>query len=300
MIIRHWAPLRVALIWLMLLLLVPLSHAQGPSRPAAQMRLLDLKTASTVLLADIVPALAQTDLVIIGESHGNREHHLAQLTIIQALHGSGVPMAIGLEMFQRRDQPVLDQWVAGTLSEQEMIQAFLRNWGDKWPAYRDIFIYCRDHGLPMIGLNVPRAITRKVAQQGFASLTREELGLLPPIVCRIDPEYEAFLRRFVSGHGHGEVFTRFCEAQLVWDTAMAVHALEFLQQRPQYAMVMLAGSVHAWKHAVPEQMQRLAPRITVTSITPEVPMHMHDSEVTVDDTDFLILISSRENGKPGP
>ena len=177
-------------------------------------RLLDLRSLKEVTLAETLPRLAGADLVLVGESHGTAAHHGAQLAVIRALHESGDAVCVGLEMFQRREQSVLDRWVGGGMSEGEMEAAFLRNWGVEWPAYREVFLYCRDRGIPMAGLNVPREITRKVARQGFGALTPEEIGLLPPIACSVDPAYEAFLRGFTGSDGHQGAFERFCEAQL--------------------------------------------------------------------------------------
>lgn len=273
-----------AIITALLLTLFP-----AASQPRQELRLWDLLHSQATTLSEAITPMSGVDLLIVGESHGNPRHHAAQLAIVSALHTAGTPVAVGLEMFQHRDQQVLDDWVAGKIPEREMIQAFTRNWGVMWTAYRDIFIFCRDHDVPVVGLNVPREITRKVARQGFASLTREELGLLPPIVCRIDPEYEAFLRRFVGSDGHAGAFERFCEAQLVWDAAFAVHALDFLKNQPDHTLVVLTGSVHAWKPAMPFQVRRLAPQIRQVSIVPDIPAHMDRLDITFKDADYLIL-----------
>lgn len=272
-----------------ILLAALLTVFPGTSRAGEDLRLWDLNHSQATTLSKALPALSSADLLIVGESHGNSRHHAAQLSIVKALHASGMSVAVGLEMFQQREQDVLDNWVAGAIPESEMVQAFTQNWGIQWPAYRDIFIYCRDHGVPMVGLNVPREITRKVARQGFVSLAREELGLLPPIVCRIDPDYEAFLRRFVGSDGHAGAFERFCEAQLVWDAAFAVHALDYLKNQPRHTMIVLTGSVHAWKPAMPFQIQRLAPQIQYISILPDIPAHMDRLDITANDADYLIL-----------
>ncbi|WP_084604564.1 ChaN family lipoprotein [Desulfonatronum thioautotrophicum] len=271
------------------LLAIFLAVFPASPRAAEELRLWDLNHSRATTLSEILPVLSSVDLLIVGEAHGNPRHHAAQLTIINEMHASRTTIAVGLEMFQQREQQVLDDWVAGAIPESEMNRAFTRNWGNLWPAYQDIFIYCRDHGIPMVGLNVPREITRKVARQGFASLTREELGLLPPIVCRIDPEYEAFLRRFVGTDGHAGAFERFCEAQLVWDAAFAVHALDYLKNQPDHTMIVLTGSVHAWKPAMPFQVHRLAPQIRQASIVPDIPAHMDRLDITANDADFLML-----------
>jgi len=262
--------------------------ASSPAFSNAPLTLLDLARSRTASLTELAPELAKADLVLVGESHGNPLHHQAQLAVIRGLHEAGHPVSVGLEMFQRLEQNVLDRWIAGSLAEADMVQAFSRNWSIAWEAYRDIFVYCRDNGIPMAGLNVPLKITRKVAREGFFALTAEEVGLLPPITCSVDPQYEAFLRGFAGSSGHEASFDRFCQAQLVWDAAMAVHALDFLKTRPDRTMIIMAGSVHTWKPAVPDQVRRLAPQAAVISILPETGIKGDRSGIGTSDADFLI------------
>lgn len=261
----------------------------APACADPPLRLADLAAGREVSLAEALPTLAAADVILVGESHGTRRHHEAQLAVIRALHEAGDPVCVGLEMFQRREQAVLDLWVAGGMGEDEMQAAFLRNWGVEWPAYRDVFLYCRDMRIPMAGLNVPREITRKVARQGFASLTPEEIGLLPPIACSVDPKYEAFLRNFTGSDGHQGVFDRFCEAQLVWDAGMAAHALDFLRAHPGRTMVVMTGSVHAWKPAMPDQLRRLAPQAGLLSLLPQGSSRKDGTEPDTLDADYLML-----------
>lgn len=255
----------------------------------ANLRMLDLREGREIALDEAIPLLGGAKLVLVGESHGNTRHHEAQLAVVRGLHESGASVCVGLEMFQQREQRVLDAWVAGSMTEKEMELAFLRNWSAEWPAYRGIFIFCRDRGVPMAGLNVPREITRKVARQGFAALTPEEIGLLPPITCRVDPNYEAFLRGFTGSDGHQGAFERFCEAQLVWDAGMAAHALNFLKSRPGSVMVVMTGSVHAWKPAMPDQIRRLDPGAVQFSIIPQIGALGRSEKMNSDDADFLLL-----------
>jgi len=198
-------------------------------------------------------------------------------------------VAVGLEMFQHIEQSILDAWVARALSEDEMRRAFARNWSQDWHLYREIFLYCRDRSIPMIGLNVSRSITRKVAKNGFESLTPEEIGKLPPIVCRVDREYEEFLRRVLGDHGSESGFRRFCEAQLVWDTAMAVYALAYLEDHPERTIVVLCGMIHAWKKAAPEQAARENAEVKQAVIQPSVKGRWTPGSVSRQDADYLIL-----------
>jgi uncharacterized iron-regulated protein len=233
--------------------------------------------------------LRGVQLVFVGELHDNSDHHQAQLAIIGALKESGVSVAVGLEMFRSGSQADLDRWVKGTLTEKAFRTIYYENWTTPWPVYRDIFLYARKKRIPMIGLNVPPAITRQVARQGFASLTPEQLGVLPQVSCRVDEAYMAFIRRAFGSHQLDENrFIYFCEAQMVWDTAMASNLLYFLKKNPGYTIAVLAGSGHAWKRGIPEQIRRQS-KVAYRVILPEISGRLESETVTLGDTDYLWL-----------
>jgi uncharacterized iron-regulated protein len=256
---------------------------------AADMTLWDVAGKAEISLEQAAGKFPSPGIVYVGEFHDNAAHHAAQLAVIQSLDKRKRPIAVGLEMFQHIEQSILDAWVAKALSEEEMRRAFARNWSQDWHLYRDIFLYCRDRSIPMVGLNVPRSITRKVAQNGFESLTPEEIGKLPPIVCRVDREYEEFLRRVLGSHGSESGFRRFCEAQLVWDTAMAIYALEYLKSHPERTVVVLCGMIHAWKKAAPEQATRENAEVEQAVVQPAVKGRWTPGSVSKEDADYLIL-----------
>ena len=278
-------PMRYGLYLILLFsLLVPATAVRS-----AGLTLWDVAGSTEIRLEAVTARLPAPGIVYVGEFHDNAAHHASQLAVIQSINQQGRPMAVGLEMFQHIEQSILNAWVARELSENEMRRAFARNWGESWHLYRDIFLYCRDQGIPMVGLNVPRRITRKVARDGFAALTPEEIGKLPPIVCRVDQAYEEFLRRVLGSHSSESGFRRFCEAQLVWDTAMATYSLEYLKKHPDHIMVVLCGMIHAWKPAAPDQAARQDPQIRQVVIQPAVQGRWTPDSVSAKDADYLIL-----------
>jgi uncharacterized iron-regulated protein len=274
----------VVLPLLLLFLFIP-----GAVLQAAEITIWDVAGKAEISLEQAAEKFPSPGIVYVGEFHDNAAHHAGQLAVIQSLDKRKRPLAVGLEMFQHIEQSILDAWVAKALSEEEMRRAFARNWSQDWHLYRDIFLYCRDRRIPMVGLNVPRSITRKVAQNGFASLTPEEIGKLPPIVCRVDREYEDFLRRVLGSHGSESGFRRFCEAQLVWDTAMAIYALAYLNDHPERTVVVLCGMIHAWKKAAPEQAARENADVEQAVIQPSVKGRWTPGSVSEEDADYLIL-----------
>ena len=239
---------------------------------------------------DLVQDLRGTRVIFVGENHGSKEDHRFQIRVIQALHGAGVPLAVGLEMFRADSQQELDLWVQGDMELGKFLRVYYDNWGLPWPLYKDIFLYCRDKKIPLIGLNVPGEITKKVAQQGFSSLSSEERKRLPAgISCNIDDRYMDFIRRAYAVHGSGETsFLYFCEAQMVWDKTMAWHLVKFLAANPGRTVIVLAGAGHSRKKGIPGQMENLE-RLSYRVMLPEVPGRTDRSAAGVHDADYLLL-----------
>ena len=81
-------------------------------------------------------------------------------------------------------------------------------------------------------------------------------------------------------------FGRFCEAQLVWDTAMAQNAIAYLKANPNRTMVLIAGSGHARRGGIPKQIKDRSDML-YTIILPEVPGSIEPGKVTLEDADYL-------------
>jgi len=235
----------------------------------------------------MIEEISSSRIIFVGESHDNPHHHKTQLDVIKALHEKGIPLSIALEMFTARDQEKLDTWVSGKMTEKDFIPIFYKNWGVGWGLYKDIFLYAREQKIPLIGLNVPREISRKVAKHGFQYLTREERSALPPgITCEVDQKYRELIRRVFEIKEHtDESFTYFCEAQVLWDQTMAWHLARYIEKNPKYSVVVLAGTIHSWKYGIPRQLHKFI-TVPYKVILHEVPAG--DSAITLEDADYRV------------
>ncbi len=264
------------------------SQMKGDDQQRSVFRVSDQKKIS---YAKMVDDLKQSQLIFVGETHDNMEHHRLQLEVIRSLHDVGLPLAVGFEMFTARSQNILDKWVAGTISQDEFIKTYYENWNFPWPYYRDILVFVRDKRIPALGLNVEPAITRKVARAGFDALTSEERAHLPPDVgCAVDKHFMEFVRRAYAMHGHSndKTFLFFCQAQLLWDQVMARNILRFLEKNPERRIVVITGNGHAWKRGIPEHIRLLSDKIRYRVILPVVPGHIDEGIITKDDADYLL------------
>jgi uncharacterized iron-regulated protein len=237
---------------------------------------------------DLLRDLASVQVIFIGELHDHVGHHQAQLSILRALSKERRPLAIGLEMFRRDGQPELDRWVDGSTSPDAFLKVYKDHWS-MWDPYREIFEFARRDKVRMVGLNIPRQLSSKVAREGMATLSASERQALGNVQCVVSPEYGDFIRRSMGGHGgHGGRFLNFCEAQLLWDTMMARHLVEFLRDNPHYRVVVLAGSGHAWKFGIPRQLLEQM-NITYRVVLPEVNLRLTRDQLTPEVTDYLWL-----------
>lgn len=276
-------PIIAGLILFGLLLLSP-----HPSHAADSLQFYDLAAGRTISADDFASRMAAHRFILVGERHTVAAHHRAQLAVIMLLADNGVPVAVGLEMMRADSQPNLDAWVAGRLDEDEIAAVYRDNWNFPWALYRPIFMSARDHQIPLVGLNVSRNITRQVARQGFDSLSPSQRRGLPFVTCQIDDDYMAYIREAYGAHGHGNMtFDNFCEAQLVWDKAMAANALQYSREAPERVVVILSGTGHARKGGIPRQLTAGGGPSPLV-VLPEIPSILTPDTLTTRDADVLI------------
>lgn len=179
--------------------------------------------ATDVMMRD----LADQRVVMLGERHDETAHHRWQLQTLAGLHALRPDMVIGLEMLPRKAQPVLDDWVAGELSEAAFLEA--SDWSDAWgydpELYWPILHFARMQGVPLKALNVSTDLQRRLVEGGWHAVPPEgRFGMTAPTPA--SPAYRADLADVFAAHDHaadaGEKgLERFIDAQLVWDRAMA-------------------------------------------------------------------------------
>lgn len=216
----------------------------------------------------LLEEMARRDVVLLGEEHANADHHRWQLQTLAVLHALRPRIVIGFEAFPRRVQPVLDRWVAGELSAQEFIDQ--SDWHKVWnfppELYLPLFEFARTNRIPMLALNVERALTSAVRRQGWDGVAQElREGLSRPAAAAppyVDLLYEVYGQHAQHGKpGRGDAaFTYFVEAQTTWDRAFAQALAQPLQDsstgRPLVVGIMGAGHVRHG-HGVAHQLRDL-------------------------------------------
>jgi uncharacterized iron-regulated protein len=222
----------------------------------------------------IITQLQTAKIIYLGETHDRQLDHHQQLAIIQSLVQAQVKtnsqpkvkLAIGMEMFQRQMQPLLDRYLAGQITATELRAQtdFDKSWGYSWDYYAPILEFAKARKLPLIALNTPSKISRKAAKQGLNSLTPEELKFIPPLteIDRSNTKYQQMILASYQQHAGivsiaSKSFDRFYTAQLLWDETMAEATANFVQQHPDHLMIVLAGRSHIiYGYGIPDRVLR--------------------------------------------
>ena len=213
----------------------------------------------------VLQKLAAVDVVYLGETHDRADDHRAQLAIIQSLHQLNPRLAIALEMFQRPYQSVLDRYLAGTITEAQLktLTEYETRWGFSWEYYAPILRFAKENGLPVIALNAPSEVTRKVARGGLKSLTLADRRFIPAMSeLRAKPDAYRERMRLIyqdihQGKGNSQQFDRFFLAQIVWDETMADRISQGLLTQPKTQIVVLAGQGHiVYGDGIPSRVAR--------------------------------------------
>lgn len=208
-------------------------------------------------------ALATANVVYLGETHDSLADHVAQLEILTALYQQNSEIAIALEMFQRPFQSVIDRYLAGDISEAELVvqSEYEQRWGFPWEYYAPILRFAQERQLPVIAANAPAEITRKVARQGLEALEGEDFDYIPALteIDTSNANYRAFVSAALSSHSaHGGFeLENFFSAQVIWDETMAQSIADFKQAHPETQVIVLAGKGHVvYGYGIPDRVSR--------------------------------------------
>lgn len=255
--------------------------------PPSPERIIDLKTGKEVSFQAFLGDIENARVVIIGENHNEKSHHNIQLKIIRELNRKN-SIAVGMEMFQKKSNRKLEKWSSGMMDEKEMKSLFAKEWSrEYYPLYADILRFAKDNKIPLLGLNIPREITRKVASKGLNSLSQEEQKSLSQLSCDLTEDYREYLKKAYGLKSHKkEGFENFCAAQVLWDSNMAYHAVEFLKKNPKHQLILLAGSAHAQRLGIPARI-RVKMDVNMRIIIPQSDKGQSRREITRSEADYL-------------
>ncbi len=233
----------------------------APASPAPDgFRVVDPDSRDDMTFPEMVRRLARADVVFFGEQHDDPETHRAEAAVLSALGQTGRPVVLSLEMFERDVQGVLNDYLAGQVSEADFL-ARSRPWPRYATDYRPLVEMAKARGWTVIAANVPRPLASAVGRKGLAALDTltpaERLRAARDNSCPSDDYHARFMEQ-MQGHGGGAgsaaagdtlptaAAERFYLAQCVKDEAMAESIVEARRRAQRNAIVLhVNGAFHS-------------------------------------------------------
>ena len=207
----------------------------------------------------------KSDVIYIGETHDQPLDHMAQFEALKAMKiARGSKIAVGFEMLNQTLQPVLDEYAAGRLTEEEFLSKtdWKKEWGFDFNMYKPLFDFIVANKLRALALNVPKKVVGKIARSGLESLTPEEKQYLPEKVeITQHKKYNEYLKATFGSHGDSpmaKMFTveNYLASMAAWNEGMGSRIAAFLNENPGYEVLVIAGNGHIlYNAAIPASVK---------------------------------------------
>ena len=216
------------------------------------------RTDKSITFGQLMADLNRHQIIYVGENHTNPAHHVIQLKIIEAVFKNTPSMRVGLEMFDRSYQEVLDLWSAGALDEETFLRKvqWYANWQFDFGLYRDILEFIKKNRIKIVALNIPSYIPGRIRVGGIDNLSDTDKQYLPKEIDTSNADYRNYVEQAFNQHHFRDnvKFDDFYMAQCVWDEIMAESIAANLGENK---IVVLAGNGHIrYKYGIPDRAFR--------------------------------------------
>lgn len=316
----------------------PSAPAGGLEAAALPYAIVDARTGRSIDERAFWARAGSARAICVGEDHTNPHHHWVQLWVVQQLVKQlphGTRLALGMEMFQRPFQGVLDDYAAKRIDAAALRSraGWKERWGYDWGFYAQTIDAAVAAGAHLLALNASRELTKKVVRKGLESLTPDEKRQVPDL--KLDDAghrawFDNLMESMGGSHAHSTKETeapdddthknvnkpepappaapavempsaeRIYTVQVIWDETMADGTATWLAQTPSGHAVILAGNGHCHDTAIVNRLKRRGIK-DVISVRPVV-----DVDGQVADSlakpinDFIVVLAMPPEAKEAP
>lgn len=259
-----------------------------------------------VTIDEIITAAGNADVVFLGEQHDDATAHALQFDIFKKAvekYSAARKVTLSLEMFERDVQTVVNEYLAGQISETHFLSSS-RPWGNYKTDYRPLVELAKENKLGVIAANAPRRYVNMVTRLG-----RDSLNVLSPMAKSWlaplpfgDPS-EVYAKKFTALMGANRdpaaanpAHSPIVYSQALWDATMAYSIAEDLKKDKRGLVVHLNGSFHTENRlGTVEHLLKYRPKTKVMVVTMryEEDFKNFDTAKHTDLGDFVILTDTK-------
>jgi uncharacterized iron-regulated protein len=257
----------VGFLFLMLLMVGCRSTgSRSAASVAAQEQIVRAHDGAEISRAELYEALADAQVIYLGEKHDVMRHHELQLEVLQALVEMGRQPTLGFEVFSLGQTGLLMDYarpaktgtrgadMTGAVSQgAEPVERLRKRlkWGasrdESWSWYGSLLHFARQQQLPVFGADLLPSLRQRIGARGITGLTSVERRMLFPTDF-VDPTYEALMHEQIKGAhcgwGPPAYLARMYETWIARNDAMSMAIAAGLDDRPDEPVVMILGAGH--------------------------------------------------------
>lgn len=221
----------------------------------------------------LIQALLQTDVILLGEKHDNPDHHALQRWVLRQVIQAGRRPGVVFEMMTDDQQFVIERY-EGQQPEDATLLGKALAWESSgwsaWTQYQPLADLAVRHGLPIIAGNLDQELTKNIQRFGFLAIPgtrREQLGLNTPMT---EDRFTTMQQDMQPTHCQklpALQLLRMVLVQHARDAVMAEHLTRTFSRPDTDGAVLIAGSWHTrTDYGVPAHVQRMTSDATVHSL----------------------------------
>jgi uncharacterized iron-regulated protein len=214
-----------------------------------------LDSGTDISFEEVLRQIENERLIFVGEIHDDSGSHRVQSEVIRHLHENGRDIVIAIEIIPNSRQGMLDRWVEGNVSRYDFARFFYNTVHVPYRYYKDIFEYAREMKIPVVGIDSDTKLISDVSKKGFNTAPGDFLEKIKFSDCSGDPEYARLLGFSAVQQYHESGLPFLCDGQRMRDAVIAFNIAAILK-RGNATVVVLTGTAHAMKLAVPRQIKK--------------------------------------------
>ncbi|MBL7943400.1 MAG: ChaN family lipoprotein, partial [Flavobacteriales bacterium] len=223
-------------------------------------RIYSTSLGKEVSLEEVVRTGDGYNAIFFGEEHDDPTAHLLEDTLVQLMYAAWPgKFAVGMEMFERDVQNVMDEYLLGFIKEKHFTED-ARPWSN-YEDYRPVVEFARENGIHVICSNAARRYTNLAVRKGKDELLKlpedSKLNVAPlPYDTARGPYYNKLMMVMTHGTTNPADTSQpimsappgIVNGQSLWDATMAWSMAEYLRKHKGHKVLHMNGRFHSDEH----------------------------------------------------
>jgi uncharacterized iron-regulated protein len=231
-------------------------------------KIYDVKNQKLISIDELVADTKNTDVLFFGEEQNYYIGHILEFLLLRKLSSTYPKTALALEMFHTDTQPVMNEYLAGLISEKNFNKE-ARAWNN-YKDYRPMIEFAKASKLPVIAGNAAARYSNAVTKSGLEALKQfpaASLTFLPPIP--VDTATGRYYDKFIEtlgGHDMGPM--KIYQTQNLWDASMSWSIAKYYKANKGVKIFQVNGRFHSdEKLGTLAKLKQYLPKLRISNIS---------------------------------